>query len=70
MFIQNPWVFCKDDKIDVRTMSIVYSFLYSLNPMMDLASLKDSKSPNPQWGTNEKGSRIMIASPFMHCIIC
>jgi hypothetical protein len=47
-------------------MSIVYYFLYSLNSMMDLASLKDSKSPNPQWGTSEKGSRIMIAPPFVY----
>ncbi len=47
-------------------MSIVYYFLYSLNSMMDLASLKDSKSPNPQWGTSEKGSRIIIAPPFVY----
>ena len=43
-----------------------HSFLYSLNPMMDLNSLKDSKSPNPQWGTNEKGSRIMIVPSFVN----
>ena len=64
--IQNSWVLCKDDKIDYRTMSIFYSFLYPLNPMMDLDSLKDSKSPNPQWGSNKKCSRIMIASPFVN----
>ena len=33
---------------------------------MDLDSLKDSKSPNPQWGTNEKGSRITIVSSFVN----
>ena len=50
-------------------MSIVYSFFfsyYSLNPMMHLNSLRDSKSPNPQWRTNEKGSRIIIVPPFVN----
>jgi hypothetical protein len=31
--------------MDFRTMSIVYSFLHSLNPMMNLDSHKDVKSP-------------------------
>ncbi len=34
--------------------------------MMDINSLKDSKSPNPQWGTNEKGSRIPIVPSFVN----
>jgi hypothetical protein len=66
MSIQNPWVLCKDNRIDFRTMSIFYSFLYSLNPMMDLNSFKNSKSPNPQKGTNEKGSRITIVPSFVN----
>ena len=34
--------------------------------MMHLNSLRDSKSPNPQWRTNEKGTRIIIVPPFVN----
>ncbi len=56
-------------------MLIIYSFLYSLNLMMDLDSLKDSKSPNPPIGTNEKSSRITIVPSvvnihFVSLLLC
>ena len=34
--------------------------------MMKFVSLKDSKSPNPSWGINEKGSRIMITPSLVN----
>ena len=33
---------------------------------MNFVSLKDSKSPNPQWGINEKCSRIMITTSLVN----
>ena len=56
------FLYWSNDKSSFKSLSKTLGFYAK----MDLDSPKNSKSPNPQWETNEKGSRIRIIPSFVN----